>query len=377
MERAVAFDRLPVEILSVGKWNGDDYTLADLQDIEKNFYRLHKMLVPVLKFGHSAEQTLLGQADGDPALGQISDLRLVGDKLIATLSGMPEIVQTAIEKKLYTNVSCEIAFGAKVDGESVGKVLTGVALLGADLPAVNNLAGLGAYLKLDPARFADAMKHAQRKTLSYQPERKETPVAEPTALELAQAEIKKLTDAAAAASAQRTADAAELDRLRKAGRENAFNAERGKIITWADAQVLAKHILPAAREKIDGILSGQKEAFMAGTIQALSLSVEQVQTLMDDMLKAKLPATGELALSGTTAELSADGSDQDPADELTAKVQEAIDKAGGLSKLSFDQATFRVLSADRKLAARYQNSRNAWALLGERELNSRKQVTVN
>lgn len=58
-----------VEVLSVGTWNGDTFTRADLREIAANFSRLGRQVRVPLKFGHDDGQTLLGQADGDPALG--------------------------------------------------------------------------------------------------------------------------------------------------------------------------------------------------------------------------------------------------------------------------------------------------------------------
>src|SRR3989304_8867047 len=60
---------IEAEIFSAGTWNGETFTPEDLEEIARNFELLREVLSPPLKFGHDAEQTLLGQADGDPALG--------------------------------------------------------------------------------------------------------------------------------------------------------------------------------------------------------------------------------------------------------------------------------------------------------------------
>jgi hypothetical protein len=360
-------ERLPVEILSVGKWKGREYALADLQAMEKNFYRLHGQLKPPLKFGHSDDQKLTGQKDGDPALGQVAELRVVGDKLIATLSNMPEIVQDAISKGLYTNVSSEVSFGATLDGEDLGPVLTALSLLGADLPAVSNLSGLKAYLSAEAEKVLTALKGAQLETLSYPaPKRVENTMPDKTPLELAQEQIAKLSlELQTKGQLEKDKDA-ELDKLRKGQREAAFNIQKTELLSWAEGEVKAKRMLPAHREKIDSLLSVQKEDFMAGKIEKLSLSATDMLSLLKDLSTAKLPKTGELALPGSTSELSADADTTDPADELAKKVDE-IFKAGN-GKVDYQTATKEAYSQNPALFSRYHDSRDHFADLGEREL---------
>lgn len=365
----MAVERLPVEILSVGTWKGRDYSLSDLQAMEKNFYRLHGQLKPPLKFGHSDDQKLTGQKDGDPALGQIADLRVIGDKLIATLSNMPEIVQDAISKGLYTNVSSEVSWGAMLDGEAIGPVLTALSLLGADLPAVSNLSGLKAYLSAEAEKVLNALKGAELVTLSYPaPKRVENIMPDKTALELAQEQIAKLSlELQTKAQGEKDKDA-ELDKLRKNQREVAFNGQKAELLSWAESEIKAKKMLPAHREKMDSLLSAQKDEFMAGKIDKLSLTATDMLSLLKELSASRIPQTGELALSGSTTELSQDTDTADPADEVTKKVQEKLEASGG--KMDFTTATREVLSApeNQALVARYHNSRDKWAAWGQEQL---------
>lgn len=134
------------EIFAVGKWNGYEFTLSDLESIVFNFKKLREIApefkVP-LKFGHNNEQSM---TDGYPAIGWVEDIYVKNNKLIGVFGDVPSIVLKAMEKKLYRKVSVELDFDVEYKGQSYKYVLTAVALLGADLPAVSTLADLNAYI---------------------------------------------------------------------------------------------------------------------------------------------------------------------------------------------------------------------------------------
>lgn len=142
-----------VEILTTGTFKGVPITRADLDQLVSNFDALADHMKPPLKLGHEGAQILQGQRDGDPALGWVSGLKRTGDKLVATLSNIPQRLVELITSKRYRRVSPEIHLDfAKSPWEGnlatgvQGKALIGLALLGADLPAVANLEDLGALL---------------------------------------------------------------------------------------------------------------------------------------------------------------------------------------------------------------------------------------
>jgi cation transport regulator len=128
------------EIFSVGKWNGDDYSEADLHDIVENFETLKDKIKPPVKLGH-------GWKEGQPALGWVESLSVVKDKIVAKITDIPEIIYEAINNKRYKRISSEIYWNFKAaTGKTYNYVLKAVALLGADIPAVDNLQDLTAYL---------------------------------------------------------------------------------------------------------------------------------------------------------------------------------------------------------------------------------------
>lgn len=134
---------LPVEIFATGLWNGMEFTDADLMQIANAFHTLQDVHDVPLKFGHNEEQQM---TDGQPALGWVADVWVAGEKLMAQFVGMPQIVFEAINRELYKHVSIELDMGVEHQGRHFPLVLSGVALLGADIPAVNTLDDLTAFM---------------------------------------------------------------------------------------------------------------------------------------------------------------------------------------------------------------------------------------
>jgi hypothetical protein len=137
-----------VEVFSVGTWNGDTYTQADLEEMVKAFNATAKTLRPPLKLGHDDKQKLL-QKDGMPAAGWIDKLYIKGGKLVADFVDIPSKIYQLIKNKAYRNVSSEIYWDIQLEGKKFKRMLSAVALLGADMPAVSNLKDIMAMYGMD------------------------------------------------------------------------------------------------------------------------------------------------------------------------------------------------------------------------------------
>lgn len=138
-----------IEIFAAGKWNGLLFTEQDLHNIAATFSTLHENHKVPLKFGHNDEQPM---TDGYPALGWIDKVWVENGvdgkpKLFAALSDVPKVVYDAIAAKRYRKPSIELDIGVEYKGKLYKYVLSGVALLGADLPAVSTLADLSHYME--------------------------------------------------------------------------------------------------------------------------------------------------------------------------------------------------------------------------------------
>lgn len=127
-----------VEIFSIGTWNGDTYTQADLDMMVHAFAKTSNTLRPPLKLGHDDDQKLV-QKDGLPAAGWIGNLYSQGGKLIADFIDIPSKIYDLLVKGSYRKVSSEILWNADLNGDHYSRMLSAVALLGADMPAVTNL----------------------------------------------------------------------------------------------------------------------------------------------------------------------------------------------------------------------------------------------
>ena len=134
-----------VEIFKVGVWNGDQYTLEDLQRIVRNFEILRERVKPPIKLGHTENQKLL-QEDGLPAGGWVDKLKLVGSTLVASIKDVPRAIYELVKNRAYKRVSSEIypMYKDSALKQEFGPVLRAVAFLGGDIPAVDSLADIQA-----------------------------------------------------------------------------------------------------------------------------------------------------------------------------------------------------------------------------------------
>jgi len=162
------------EIFAVGRWNGDVYSEADLDEIVKAFNTL-KLPVP-LKLGHTEAQKWFGQEDGAPALGWVEGVRRIGTKLVADFANVPEALAGLIANRNYRTKSAEIYWNfTSPDGQKWPRALKAVSLLGADPPAVTTLNDLQTVLMSSDTysmkRCTERMESSDGKTtITYTPE---------------------------------------------------------------------------------------------------------------------------------------------------------------------------------------------------------------
>jgi hypothetical protein len=144
-----------VELVKVGTWAASTgVTTVTRDDLTAMVTAYADGLVdkPVIKIGHDDDNepnSPLG--DGEPAYGWVGNVRLSddGSTLLGDLVGMPgklaEVAPTAWRRR-----SVEIAWGVKTaGGKSYRAVLTGLALLGVQKPAVKGLADVLALYSHD------------------------------------------------------------------------------------------------------------------------------------------------------------------------------------------------------------------------------------
>src|SRR3990167_797091 len=175
---------------------------------------------PPLKLGHAEDQKML-QKDGLPAAGWVSALYRVGEKLLADFIDIPEKIWKLIENKAYKNVSSEIFWNIEIDGTLYRRMLAGVALLGADMPAVTNLAGIQAlYRAVTQMDYTGEAESLIFRTYSFNPDQEEREIMSKSESEIKlEYDLKAARDQIAATAEQMKEFKASLDGLKKASDE--------------------------------------------------------------------------------------------------------------------------------------------------------------
>lgn len=151
-----------LEIFRAGKWNDAVYNIDDLDAMVGAFPLVG--FQPPVKLGHD-------EKSGDRAFGWISSLKRVGDKLVASITGIPEQLFKLIKERAYDHVSAEIYWDLDRDGRFFGRVLKGIAFLGAETPAV-------AGLKPISSAILNSLPNARSHTY-MSPPRKEEKMSQP------------------------------------------------------------------------------------------------------------------------------------------------------------------------------------------------------
>ena len=335
--------RIEAEIFSTGTWNDETFTREDLEEIAVNFKRLKPHLKPPLKFGHDEHQTLLGQSDGDPALGWVEQLRVVGDRLLATFVGVPEVVYEAIKSQRYRRVSAELYFNLRRNGQRLGKALKAVALLGADLPAVTNLEDLSAFLIDRPQHglqvgdtraYVSLLSGAGITPLNEEHQQ----MSDNTNMEHLEAELEELRAYKAGQESRREDD------LRQR-RHGAFGTARENALAFCEQQRDAGRLAPHFMERLMQEVDHQVQTFSEGS--ELKVSFGWVR----DFVTACAPALpqGELAHSATGA--FADPAEPDNPSDMLASLASA--KMVEMN-LTYGQAAEYVLKTNPALAQAYR-----------------------
>lgn len=339
-------NKFDIEILAVGLWNGIDFTDADLTMIAYAFDKLKEVHKVPMKIGHNDEQKL---TDGQPKLGAVTKVQVVGDKLMATIESMPDIVFSAIEQGLYDSVSVELDMGVEHSGEFFMWVLSGVALLGADIPAVNTLADLTSFMsreyqlphkkRIAFSAIQNVNKFSKRGFTMNEEEYK----AKIASLE---AKNKLLQDDSDASNADLKKQKEEREGLEaKVKKSEEENAEKEKVeqekelMSKLDTLVKEKKILPAVREEF------MKDYKDSGDYKTLLFAVKKLESL-----EAK---DSKLFNKGDTKNKSKDSKDEDgltPDRVVLSRINKHMLDTG---EKDFKTAKSKVLRADLELAEEY------------------------
>ncbi|MDH5751339.1 MAG: phage protease [Deltaproteobacteria bacterium] len=358
--------QVEAEIFSVGEWNGEVFTLKDLQEIARNFEKLKHRLKPPLKFGHDERQTLLGQKDGDPALGWVESLRVVGDRLMASFQGVPSVVYQAIRSGRYRRVSAEIYFRVRQGRKTLGKALKAVALLGADLPAVQNLQDLSVYLTAHPGLPAGGdtcrvftlpvlesrivtnnqelcMNDCQNQALPGEDTGPGKPHPVPESRE--NASLEELRTELEELRAFRSRHEKWLADDRSRRNRDAFQEARRQVLNFCEEQVHAGRLAPALKDTLLREADRQARSFVSG--EGLAVPFEWVRDFVQGS-PVRLPQ-GESAFSSRSPEQAETGTGN-PSQVLAHEARRRMNELN----ISYSEAASFVLRNNQTLARAYR-----------------------
>lgn len=333
-------NELTVEVFAAGKWNGMEFNDSDLSVIASAFNTIGDNLQVPLKMGHNNEQPF---TDGQPALGWVKDLWVEGGKLFAKFSDMPTIVYDAMKAKLYKNVSIELIEDVEYKDNKYSWVMTGVALLGADIPAVNTLADLTNYmskiLKGRKVTFTSlGQTHNRSINMSDHSEEIKTLKSQIVKLE---AEVEKLITTNMSLKAAAIENTAKFSALADVEKHRKAETERKTLSDKLESMVTEKKVAPFTR---DSMLADYDQKDEVGKAQV----IHSVDTL-EATINAN-PAYFGAEQARNTAQLQKDEDGKDASAIVVDRTRKFMAEHG---EKNFGVAKTAVLRADTELANRY------------------------
>ena len=349
----MARDIKNVEIFGMGTWFNNKgknvITSDDLDGMVTSFEALGSKpgFTPALKLGHSAMQKFFGNSRGAPRLGFVETIWRAGDKILANFSQVPDELVDLIEKGRYNQVSVEVFPKYEFEGTIHKFLLTAVAVLGAELPAVKGLKDLSEALFKEEEFDKDQTRVSftqKEKSMDYT--EKEHQALLTSALLAQKTELESAFAAKSTEfSEQVSAQATEIGELREA--QATFEADKAQ---FAEEQRMVGLKAVFDQGVLDGKLLPKQESSMMAMASGLAKFEEAGRTevqLFEDFVK-DLPKSVDF--SEKTEGDGADDVDMSAGEQLHAKTTKTMAED---AKLTYADARERVLSADPDLKKRY------------------------
>ena len=150
----------------------DTYTTDDLRKMKAAFEAGVPPMVPV-KLGHTSEEFLAKVSEelglptsllsgdetgkGAAKLGEVIAVKPQGDRLMVDITTTEGKLAELVERGFFNGVSLEIQKEREQDGKTWERVISGIALLGAERPAIPGLAPLQKATLLSDGSKADSI----------------------------------------------------------------------------------------------------------------------------------------------------------------------------------------------------------------------------
>lgn len=309
------------ELFAAGTWNGLPFSEADLDGIVSAFNALNMGGAVPLKLGHVTPTP--DKPERQFAMGWVNSVRRMGKKLFGDLE-VPTRVADLVEEKFLKFVSVELLQDVQAGTKIIPWVLSAVALLGTEPPAVGVLKELQAVTM---SRRPDVRARATRVFQRQVSTRKEKQMDETEVQRLLKEQEERLTklftkqlDDVKKASDEAVAAA------KKAERDAKVSARKDAINAMFTSAIEAKRILPATQERFQKLHLKTDDAVLEVKDAEVKEFIDQFHEV--DKLKIKQDDKGGGRQTG----------DDDDAKRFagktnmqvfTAKVEERILKTGG------------------------------------------------
>lgn len=334
-----------VEVFSIGTWRGSQKVKVDsnyLDNMVQSFQNLNSSVpgfAAPIKIGHNTRV-------GEPAYGWVSDLRRVGDKIVADFADVPGDMIDAIKKRLYNSVSIEVYPAVEYAGQVFKNVLGAVALLGAEWPAVKGLKPLSASLfaECDLEKLElDEKEEGQMATFTQEQHDDAVKLAVTEAVNAAKAEMAASVEAANKKATEEGERADRAEAALTSFQSDALDAQIAEII---EQGVKDGRILPAKKDEVAAMAS----VFKDKASEKIKFGDKEVTVI--DMFKSYvdgLPKAVKFGEKGGSQSDQTRGEDTAEAEvDAKARAKMAADK-----ELNYASAVALVFAEDPDLKVRY------------------------
>lgn len=337
------------EIFAVGTHNGLTFKDEDLDGIVAAFNELRDAGQVPLKFGHNDKQPL---TDGQPALGWVEKVWKAGGKLLADFTDIPNEVFSAIRNKLYKKVSVELHPNVKRDGASYPWVLSAVALLGADRPAVRGLKDLQALaMSLSGAGF-----QSDGEPVAFT---SDTSIAIGDQSTMTPEEEARLRQQLAQATQKAEEATSALKKFSEEVQAEKVKTHRAAVTALLETAITEGRIYPRVRDRIVNarLFKDDAEVMTAYSIDSVKDEIKS-ETRADFKEQA---APGGKATSMTTTNEEPDFTDKTYSEVVLFKTEQECVRLGGdiNDTAAMTAAMQRVLRSDKKLAKAHMSDPTA------------------
>lgn len=348
-----------IEIFAVGKWRPGNsskpviVTERDLDDMVESFNSLSVQngFAPALKLGHTETEKYFGDGKGAPRLGTVSKIWRVGTKILANFQNVPEALVDLIRKDRYNQVSVEVYPTYEYDGKQYRNLLSAVALLGAELPAVKGLKDLASSLFESFDEDQDRVEYTQEIEMpTYDQDQHNALVA----AEVTRTEKECETKFAAERAALTEVNDSQAEEIKTLREENeALKAEKATFAEKAAKKEIEDMVDAAIKE--GRVLPKQKEGLiaMANSMQAVVKFDDGKSKTRSEMFQEhlnSLPKQADFSEKGS-GEGEGDG-DESAGAELHRKT---LAKQKEIGK-TYGEARTLVLEEDPDLKLRYSQN---------------------